>query len=540
MFEQDKITYYLHLTNSDEQVSDWIEFLPEPLTKDKDFVQQKISLLLFIESEDELYVVVGGNAWQMIIGFVDESFGINTYERILQPNADELTSIQSRGITGQRVGMREQFRDDYRLINYIKFGKLPQELDVKLAAVTGNLHFRFLKTKSNERIKITAGKAIKFNKEVDFEKLHQIIQEFGQIKQLEPSDYLSSYKEITNQEYISKNLYKLLIDKLYNNIPVIEGRSTDPNDQFDFDFCHPSQIDNFYKSEKFVLRELTPAKGHAPFATVEDRSDIYKTVILRALDKMESYNKFDFQVYLQGVRVSGYRGDKQICTAPFLYYISAEFSDSGHAVFRIDNKWYNLKSSFIEDLKINTQHVFREFKAPPGILKHPWDKALIRTEGDYNLLYQGHPNYIVMDTVIVDALELCDILYYDDNNTYLVHVKYGFGSKMRELTNQILLSAKRLTEARGTPGLPYIEQLFEALLQKGYSVNGLSLNEFRGLFFRKISYVLATASHLRDDLVIEDNIEAYTSNIARFSVTQCSSEMRTSYFDMLIHQIVRT
>ena len=51
---------------------------------------------------------------------------------------------------------------------------------------------------------------------------------------------------------------------------------------------------------------------------------------------------------------------------------------------------------------------------------------------------------------LADGLELCDIMYYDDNNLYLIHVKYGFQSKIRELTNQITISARRLRETLGT------------------------------------------------------------------------------------------
>ena len=40
-------------------------------------------------------------------------------------------------------------------------------------------------------------------------------------------------------------------------------------------------------------------------------------------------------------------------------------------------------------------------------------------------------------------------------------------------------------------------------------------------------------------LIVEDNIEKYTSNIARYSLIHCSSEMRAYYYDLLNFQIPR-
>ena len=91
-FQRDDFTYHLFLMNTAEHESDWSEFLPEELTADNDFTQQKLSLILFIETEFQLYVVVGGSAYKLIISYIDHSFGITAYDRIVEPDKDELTS----------------------------------------------------------------------------------------------------------------------------------------------------------------------------------------------------------------------------------------------------------------------------------------------------------------------------------------------------------------------------------------------------------------------------------------------------------------
>jgi len=50
---------------------------------------------------------------------------------------------------------------------------------------------------------------------------------------------------------------------------------------------------------------------------------------------------------------------------------------------------------------------------------------------------------------------------------------------------------------------------------------------------------MAFTSHLKTDYLVQKNISKFSSNIARFELIQCSSEMRAYYYDMLTYQIRR-
>ena len=536
-FTKDGITYYLYLFNTDDKESDWAKFLPAELKEQNNFVQQKISLILFIETEFHLFVIIGGNIFQLISPFIDHSFGLSAYDRIIEVDDDELTSIKSRGITGQRIGMNEQFREDYRFVNYIKFGKVPQELHVKLSEKSSVVYFRILVDKIAERLQITVGKGFKIRKQVDFDTLHLIVKDICSILEMDSTDYLSSYIEIKDKIYIENTLKEALFEKVYNHIPYIMGTDMSPSNRFEFDFCNPNDIEKFYEAEEYQLKEKTP-ESHRLFATVTDKSEIYKRVIEEAVSVC-GYDRFKLKNYLRGVRVVSYNGTKRTAGSTFLFHISAELTVDGESMFLIDTKWYRLKDVFIKDLKDTAERIFKTFKSPHGILSLPWNKALIRKEGEYNMQYDGIPNYIVIDTIIVDGVELCDVLFYDDINIYLAHVKYGFTSKVRELTNQILISAKRLYEAKGGDSNEFFQKIYSSLISKGRNVNGLSELEFINLFNKNINFVLAVTSHLVEDHLIEDNIEKFDSNIARFSLITCSNDMRTNYYDMLITQVPR-
>lgn len=453
-FKKDSFTYYLYLYNSNEIVSDWEEFLPTELVTDsKEFTQQKLSLILFIETDrEEIFCVIGGNSYQMILPFIDHSFGLDTYSRIMKPDMDELASMKSRGITGSIAGQSQQFRGVYRIIDFIRFGKVPQEIHLKLSSEISDLHFNFLKSKPKERIQVFVGKSFKIKKNVDFDNLHNIINELGIISELDKSDYLSSYEEITDNNFIENFCRPELFNRMYNDIGNLNNKNRSPHNKFEHDFTNPNDIEQFYEADYYVLKEKTGEREYSIFKTVYDKDEIYNAVLSRAVEKFGDNDAFNFKVFLQGARVLCYQNNKKKSTisSGFIFHISTEFPVQGKPVFLIDTKWYILRDSFINDLKVNTKHILKTYPAPANLLFQPWDKQLLKTEKKYNLQYKKVPKYIVLDTIIADGLELCDILKYDDSNLYLVHVKYGFGSSMRELTNQVTISARRLKEVLAT------------------------------------------------------------------------------------------
>ncbi|MBC8883143.1 hypothetical protein H9X57_06260 [Flavobacterium piscinae] len=384
-FTKENFHYFLYLFNSDEVVSDWQEFLPSELANNPtDFTQQKLSLILFIETDrEEIFCVIGGNSYQIILPFIDHSFGLDTYSRIMKPEMDELASIRSRGITGTVAGENKQYRGVFRIIDFIRFGKVPQEIHLKLSPEISNLHFNFLKNKQTDRIQIYVGKAFKIKKNVDFNNLHKIIKELGIISELEKSDYLSSYEEVTDSNFIENFCKPELIQRMYNDIGNLNNKNLSPHNKFEYDFTNPNNIELFYEADYYVLKERIGEKQYTTFKTVYDKDDIYNVVLTRAVEIYGENDLFNFKVFLQGVRVLCYRNEnkrKSTIASSFLYHISTEFPVQGRPVFLVDTKWYILRDSFIQDLKVNTSHILKTYPAPLNLLPIPWDKLIIKTE----------------------------------------------------------------------------------------------------------------------------------------------------------------
>lgn len=542
-FASDDVNYYLYKYRKSKDESDWSEFLPPQLKDDVGFSEIKINLVLFIETEQNLFAWIGGNAYWLISGYIDHYFGLLTYDKIMSLDEDEAISTKSRGLTGARMGMSEQYRDNYRIINYLQFGKIPKELQVKLNNTSSKRFFDFLLKEKKDKLQIAVGKSFKVNKAINFDGLHHIIKQLNEVSKLPPQDLISSYIHITDTSYLTL-LKGQLEDKIWHSIPYTLGDTVVP-DGFEFDFCNPNKIEAFYEAEKYQLMEKVNDDNIRSklLDTLFDKKEIYRRALLRA-SELYPNNKVGIISYLYRLNVQCVSGSKITATSSFMYHFNAEFQIGSDSVFLIDGKWYSLKATFVNALAAQTERLFKTSRLETGIIIHKWPYDVkedkFYREGKYNMYYNGVKDYIVLDTIIVDGVELCDILHIKDGIVYLIHVKHSFTSRVRELTNQIVISARRLQEAISNKDQKFFDAQYNKLLSKGRSVNGYTKKEFYQIFLNLIPiFVFATSSHLKEDLRIEDHIKNYDSNIARFSVTSCSSEVQTNYYEFKTVQIER-
>jgi len=127
-------------------------------------------------------------------------------------------------------------------------------------------------------------------------------------------------------------------------------------------------------------------------------------------------------------------------------------------------------------------------------------------------------------------------MYDDENTIYLIHIKEGFDAKIRDLSNQILISANRLWNDINSGKTSYIESVFDSYNKKeGMQINkSYMLENFKSK--KEIIFVMAYRSS-RSDLSIKERIKTSKSNIAKYSLIQCSQEM-SSYYPLRIFDII--
>lgn len=530
------VDYYLYKYDERDKTSSWGAFFPVDLIEGEDFSIQTTSFVLFCSTNLNLYCFIGGNATTVVKRYLNQIFGIDLYERLSAPDLDIVSTITSRGISGNLNSQTVTFRREQKLIDALSLTRLPTKATILLREELIADVFPFLNVEGDDKVFIDIGSSFFIKSKLNFDQCHQLIETADNILQINHFTSLSAFEKIRNVSLISNNLRPLLFFHLYNEMARIgpPGRNMSQS-RLDFDFVHPSKLTNFYECDTYTVFERG---AHQPFYTTSDRTTIYQTVLRHAYLHEEITDLFSFRGFLSGVRVYGYRGDDRLTHAMFEDHITCETTLNNRPVFKIDSRWFFVKGDFIDRINDQCLAMCRVNYWNSDKFSKTWDVEN-ESEGTFNLKYHGEEHFIVLDRCLGQNIELCDLLYQDDSTVYLIHVKVGFDAKIRDLSNQILIASNRLWDDIKSGDYVFIDEVIDSYNKKDHVTDEISSAEFREMFSKKIVFVMAFVSTLAEGRSIIENMGDIGSNIAKFSLIQSVREMNTERTSIMINEIRR-
>lgn len=522
----------LIVIQSIEKESEWANFFPKEYVEGISLDYQIPSILILVNTASGIFAVIGGPFYNYILPFLDTSYGLNTYSRLMNPVKDEIITIKTRGVTGLRAGMSEQFKDNYRLMDYIKFGKIPTELKIKLSNDSAELYFNQFLSNRSPNIILNISSGFNLNKNLSFEELGFLIEILEFVETKKANDFFSSYKEITDKDLIANSLKPAIINELFNRRNNILDKNIS-----NFDVCYPNKIEDFYSAEEYEIK-LKEGKGKfKKIGRINDKSEILRTILRYLNNENFDNNLSNFSNKIYSLYIYTFKNQKKkpILKTALIYHLNSEININGLGTFiYLDSKWYKLRQIFIDEMNERCSEILNSNDLKNKILDEEWkEKANGKreNEGTYNDKY-NKAEYLVVDTISPDSIELADVIHFKGNTLYLCHVKYGFSTDMRELYSQIISSARRLKNDLKDDETPYLKAVYKGLSSKKKNRN-LTEQNFLDLFksAENIIYVMSITSH-RKNKPVQKDVKKYKSNIAKLSLIQCYTEMRTEYYDL--------
>lgn len=521
----------LIVIQSDEKESEWSNFFPREYVENISLSYKIPSILVLINTPSGIFTVVGGGFYKYVLPFLDTSYGLNTYSRIMDPINDEIITIKTRGVTGMRAGMSEQFKDNYRLMDYIKFGKIPTELKIRLSIDTAVMYFNQFLTNRSPNLILNISTGFNINKELSFQELGLLTEILEFIEKQKANDFFSSYKEITDKHIISNSLKPAIINELFNRRDdIINGNISN------FDLCYPNKIEDFYSADEYHFKLKLEKNKFKKIGKTNDKGEILRLILLYLKVENLDTNLSIFIHNVHNVYIYTYKNQSKspILKTALIYHLNTELNLEGLGNFiYLDSKWYKLREIFIKEMNQRCSEILNANDLKNSILDEKWGKKTSgkrENESSYNNKYDKD-NYLIIDTITPDSIELADIIHIKNNTIYLCHVKYGFSTDMRELYSQIISSARRLKNDLKDDKNNYLKAVYSGLLLKKRN-RGLTESDFIKLFKgTDIKYVMSITSHIKNN-PLQKKIEKYKSNIAKLSLIQCYTEMRTEYYDL--------
>lgn len=500
----------------------WTFFLPSQLAANQNFDLIEFSHVLFIKFNERIYCVVSGSGITVIKKYLDNLFGIELYQHFANLNDDIALSVQTRGITGNLLQRMNSFNYNQTVKDSLPYSEIPKKLKLIIRKELRNTIFKDFKL-TDENAVMEIGSYFSIRKRIDFEELKMLLIKINEI--LDDSTTitkLSLFNRVKDNATL-KDLRNKLIEKIVEDVLRHDQPALIKKSKFDIvEIVNYKAIEKFYECNNFMLHFHRKKKKNDIAVTQKD--ELYFEITKTIYNNLENIKNIqDIKDKINQLSIIGLIDKKEVTYDYFYNHIVTELALGNHKYFRIDNEWFELENNYLKQLKEEAINNYSLYELKESIL-NVWEDG---DEDSYNSSHTG-ANYYVFDKKFSDNIELCDIMFINNDEIYLVHVKDGFKTHMRSLYSQIVISAQRLwNDINNVQGSSYLKDVISKYNKKN-PTKQLNYDDIIDLINKKkakITFVMAyrNLSFKNEDAI--GKIKKSNSNIAIFSVVQTVREI---------------
>jgi uncharacterized protein (TIGR04141 family) len=521
--------------NSKEAAPGWLEIIKSIVKKGEAITSCKSitpSFIMFAGYKKRIFAVTGGLGAFAIQGYVSQSFGIDILSRLIQADSQVIKSFQNRGVTGVLLAQSKQFRKDRRLMDENSFGQIYKELKADLDKRILIDIFGFKPSELKRKVLGCLAKAtFQISKRLDIKGFLAVAKKLNALLDLPPNF------SINNMDLISGKKAGPLIRKLQQGFMEFIYEGYKNGEELDIDFCH-RDVDKYRTAAYYSLPQTALAAEEQAF----EFNELLRK--LEAAGKLDVTDVTGFKRSLQRIEIQTQDEGGTMLTSGSIYeHLNGELMFEGQMYFLIDGDWYRIKPSFVVELDIELKQLLDRYW-DDKLITEPFDTRL--GEGAFNMSFVGRPGFLVLDKIVPENIEACDLLNHD-NGLDLIHVKQGFDGRVRDLASQILISARRIEQDLKTD-YGYISKLQAALeacktspstdRQKlGHQTIPALKKLFADTRQKNICFCFAFAHSAGKKRTLKDNISSYRSNIAKYSLLLLIREVIAMGFDFKVIQL---
>ncbi|TWP27950.1 hypothetical protein ETU08_09525 [Apibacter muscae] len=521
-YEEKDFKYYTYCYNNPKNLGYWKLFLPYELAKKQNFEILEFSFVLFIIYKSNIYCVIGGSGITVIKKYIDPYFGIDLYQHFAKPNEDISLVIDTRGITGNLSQKSNTYNFNQSVNDSLDYSEIPKKIKIKVRAELRNGIFK--KYHLDDESIMEVGSYFNLRKKISFEELRLLIIDIHNIRE-DKSKYtqLTLFKKIT-EEQLLHSLDEFLKEKIVDdvNLHITPDELNRLNNDI-IEIVNFNKLEKFYECDEFRIRFRRKRKTNDKI--INNRNKLYFECTQFIYNNTDNINdRLSIKQKLYELGIIGTINGKESTSGTFYSHIIAEIIYSEKKYFRIDNQWFYLEDRFIKQIKQEAINYYKQYKLNKTIL-NTWDEDM--DEDTYNTSHKSSNHYI-LDKVLKENIELCDILYLENDSIYFIHVKDGFNTQMRNLSSQVILSAKRLwNDINSNSGSNY----FINTIKKHNRKSPTKILEGKALFNQiinndlKIHFVMAYNNRAYKNENSIKKIELSESNIALYSLVQTVKEI---------------
>jgi uncharacterized protein (TIGR04141 family) len=511
----------------------WKDFIATIATDEADILKHKDGqsesyiILLFNKTSKQYFASTGGYGHIDVQDVATSDLGIQILSRVVKADDKALRSTKEQSFTGGIQGAIKFFRNEYNFYDNESFGTVYNELCASLDKQKLVKYFGFSITELRSGNLCIAKNSFSIKKSLSFKELLRLIQSCETVLKLTPIVEINGVVKINRGN-------KALIDSLNSDLDkLIFANYKKAAEFYSIEVTH-KEFERYYQSDQ------TKLAFRISRTLIEKFYDEPIRDIQTILDEIRSHDpkltEAEFARVMENGTIQALNADRApITTGRIKDHYCTELKQRLKSYFLIEDDWYEISKTMID--KINDISVFFvKEKKYTGPAMHKWD-ATYASENDFNASFIGKADSMIFDKITPSNIEVCDILRWDKDNIYFYHVKKGFDNSMRDLCSQVAIAARRVVEDTKNK-FEFLGGLYDTLQSnKGTSAYitdaksqllKITRSNFVQLFSdRNIVFVLAVLDGAKSTgRSLENNIAAFNSNIAKFSMNELAQKMR--------------
>ncbi len=473
-----------------------------------------ISYILTYTKSENIFLLTGGLGSSYISEFTLKNYGLSLLPKITKEGNKTIKSVSGNRMVGNKTSIKHANRtatsiDDENDMSNI-FKELSLEVDqdiIELLAVDN--------PKNIKKLNILARDSFIVKKSLTIENLVKILNNLIDIEKRNDNFALGYFIDAKKRGYTAQQLNELLFDALIN-------KKLDK-----FQLLGNNYIENCIGCTKYIIRD-------------EEDKIIYEEdqVTMEALFNKLSDNITKSLVQkLLKYNITVYREEEIVIPPTKLKScIQANIeNENGETFLLFNGNWLIFNKTYLETMKKEYKKIYEEItKIDSKLIDIISNKSKKESEDKYNNTFANSSEVILAHKVRVQNIEIADLIYYDNDNLYLIHNKKTFdGSGSRDVYGQILSSAELLSYIVKEKDKKRIFKEYYNKILKEYPNNKLiktlTLEEFARLFSKaEIHYIVG----FMERVTINKN-----SNYAKYLTIDTYKKLKEKGYNLLLFNI---
>lgn len=440
-----------------------------------------VSYVLFYIVNENIYAMTAGYGNHLIKKYIEKSWGLYLMPKLLRDDVGVIKEVKESNFYGNALSLSKANRYSTNIAHEKKMSSVFRELSLEIDdGVSTQLGFGGEK-ETKRKTSIQLKDSLNVRRSVKIEELKEALKLVYEVEK-KPDMYSMGYFLSSKKMGISnKDLFSILIEDILNG--SIDKISLIGDDYAKYCVGASEYVIQDDKQEDYFTSE-NPILFEEILEQIKEEYNLSKTFLEKVLKKWTiSTSSIDGKMVLYPISIfNALQG-------------FVEYGEKRIPCFLMQGEWYCFNDRYTELLVDEFNKIFKNDKVKVQQLKDKFSlKATDNNEDEFNDSFLGKTDVIVAHKSLTDQFEVADLIYWDDDNVYLMCNKANFnGTGSRDLTNQMWASANYFqsnmnSASRNSFLESYYERISERYKDNKYKVP-LTKSEFVSLFDKKVFFV---------------------------------------------------